>query len=159
MEKDKEDFDNLPKPKPKRRKRTKKGTALYIDKNEMMVELIKYRDTGVISEILGAMFLKLATRYTSRPNFAGYSYRDEFISAAVYRMVEQVGKFDVDHPSQNPFAYFTQMAHNQILSILNKEKRQRTMQQRLRAKVWDNLCEQEGLMKRVLPDDEENSFN
>ena len=79
-----ENNNNLPKkevlpPQKRKRIRTKKGSALYIDSGQMMQELIKFNDNGVISEELGAMFLMLSTRYTSKQNFVGYSYRDEMI--------------------------------------------------------------------------------
>jgi DNA-directed RNA polymerase specialized sigma24 family protein len=134
------------KPKKKtRRKRTKKGTELYIDKNEMMDELLHYNKTGEISEKLGAMFLKLAIRYTSKPNLSGYSYREEFIGSGVLRMISQIDKFDVDHPSKNPFAYFTQVIHNETMGILNREKRQRDIKADLRDKLWSEVASDQGL--------------
>tara|TARA_R110002020_G_scaffold90534_27_gene220511 strand:+ start:497 stop:991 length:495 start_codon:yes stop_codon:yes gene_type:complete len=131
--------------KKKRRKKTKKGTELYIDKNEMMEELVRYNTDGVISEKLGSMFLKLAIRYTSKPNLSGYSYREEFIGTGVLRMISQIDKFDVDHPSKNPFAYFTQVVHNETMGILNREKRQRDIKENLREKLWDEVNFEEGL--------------
>jgi hypothetical protein len=131
--------------KKKRRKRTKKGTELYIDKNEMMDELIFYNESGIISEKLGAMFLKLAIRYTSKPNLSGYSYREEFIGNGVLRMVSQIDKFDINHPSKNPFAYFTQVIHNETMGILNRERRQRDIKDNLREKIWDEISAEEAL--------------
>lgn len=128
-----------------RRKRTKKGSELYIDKNEMMDELIHYNTEGEISEKLGAMFLKLAIRYTSKSNLSGYSYREEFIGSGVLRMISQIDKFDINHPSKNPFAYFTQVIHNETMGILNKEKRQRDIKDNLRDKIWDEVVHDERL--------------
>jgi len=144
--------DDLPKkkvltPQQRKRVRVKKGSVNYISGKEMMIELRHHKATGEITEVLGSMFLKLATRFTSKPNFIGYSYRDEMISSAVYRMISQISKFDVDHPAQNPFAYFTQICRNQVLSILNAEKKQRDIKDSVRTQIWDEICEQESLTK------------
>ena len=40
---------------------------------------------GIISEALGTMILKIATRFSMHPRFFGYSYRDEFVADAVSR--------------------------------------------------------------------------
>jgi len=161
-----EDNDNndLPKkevlpPQKRKRIRTKKGSALYIDSSQMMKELIKFNETGEISEELGAMFLKLATRYTSKPNFVGYSYRDEMISESVYRMISQIAKFDVTHPAKNPFAYFTQIAYHCVLTLINKEKRQTEIKDNIRAKVWDEMCEEENIEKIEERDDNNDDNN
>lgn len=127
-----------------RRKRVKKGTKLYIDKNEMMDELIHYNKTGEISDVLCEMFLKLAVRYTSRPNLSGYTYREDFVGAGVLRMISQIDKFDINHEAKNPFAYFTQVVHNETMQVLNKEKKQRMIKEGLREKVWDEICSEEG---------------
>jgi DNA-directed RNA polymerase specialized sigma24 family protein len=141
----------------KKRKRLKKDHELYISKKEMMDELIKYNDSKVISEELGEMFLKIAKRYTSKPNFSGYSYRKDMISEAVYRMCDQVDKFDINHPSANPFAYFTQVAHNQILLLLNKEKKHRIAKENYRQKIWEDLCHDEHLNNINPHDNKEDS--
>lgn len=135
----------IPAPVKTRRKRTAKTSNLYIDKNEMIIEILEYHKTGVISEKLGDMFMRLAIRYTSKYNFSGYTYRDDMIAEAVYRMVEQIDKFDVNHPTQNPFAYFTTVAHRQILTVLNKEEKFRDLKESVRTIMWDDLCNDEHL--------------
>lgn len=133
------------------------GKETYLNKAEMMKELVSYNETGEISNTLGAMFMKIAERYTSRRNLSGYSYREDMISEAVTRMVSQIDKFDINHPAANPFAYFTQVAHNQILALLNKEKRQRDIKANLREKLWSELCNEEGLTYGDQSDDQSDS--
>ncbi len=151
-ENEKDESIDLPKkevlpPQKRKRIRTKKGSANYIDSSQMMQELVDYNNTGIISEELGAMFLKLARRYTSKPNFVGYSYRDEMISESVYRMISQIAKFDVTHPARNPFAYFTQICYHCVLTLINKEKRQAEIKDNIRSKVWAEMCEEENIVK------------
>ena len=162
--KEQQEQQKLP-PQKRKRIRTKKGSELYIDSKEMMQELVHYNNTlkydedgepiehsGEITEKLGEMFLKLARRYTSKPNFVGYSFRDEMISESVYRMISQIDKFDVHHPSKNPFAYFTQICYHQVLTMINKEKRQTEIKDNIRAKLWDEVCEEEQIAKYEEPD-------
>lgn len=126
----------------KRRARTPKTSHLYIDKEEMMDELCAYRDTGVISDKLGDMFLKLAIRYTSKPNLSGYTYRDDMIASATSRMVEQIDKFDVDHPARNPFAYFTMLTYRQVITYIAKEHRYTGIKNSVRDKLWTEFGEE-----------------
>ena len=111
----------------------------------MISELRKYKETEVVSEELGQMFLKIAQRYASRPNFYGYSYKDDMVGDAVLRMMRYVSKFDVDHPKANPFSYFTMIAHRQFLQSLGKEKKYVETKTSYRTKIWDDLCIDENL--------------
>ena len=111
----------------------------------MLEELRRYKKTGQMSERLGEMFLAIARRFTARSCFYGYSYRDDMVSEAVYRMVTQVDKFDPDHPSGNPFAYFTQIAYHQVLNVLKKEKKQVAIKDMTRERVWRQMSEEEGI--------------
>lgn len=126
-------------------KKKRQFKAFYVSKADMMAELIEYNKTQVISEKLGKMFLDIAQRYMSRTNFYRYSYKDDMIGDAVARMVSQVSKFNINHPSANPFSYFTQVAHCQVLQLLKKEKRQRDSKTNLRDKIWEEMCLDEGM--------------
>jgi heat shock protein HspQ len=128
-------------PPVKRRPRTPKSSHLYIDKEEMMDELQYYKETEIITDKLGSMFLKLAIRYTSKPNLSGYTYRDDMIASAVSRMVEQIGKFDVDHPARNPFAYFTMLTYRQVITYIAKEHRYTGIKKSVRSKLWAEFGE------------------
>lgn len=94
----------------------------YLSNKEMLEEVIKCQANGVISDRLGRMFLLLATRYATKPNFSGYSYVDEMISNAVLSCCQAVNKFD-SNKSQNPFAYYTSVIHTAFIQVLNKERR------------------------------------
>ncbi len=135
----------------------KKNPQHYVDKNEMMEELIKYNETEIISEELGLMFYKIAEHYGSQPKFAGYSCIEEMKSSAVERMLTQAHKFDVTRSDANPFAYFTLTTHRQFLAVLKKEKRQWDIKQRYRKKIWEDLCIDENLPQ--LKNNEDNEDN
>jgi len=130
----------------------------YVNNNEMFQEILKYHETGQISDELGTMFMKIAKRFGSQPKFSGYSYIEDMISSAVERMVEQIDKFDVNRRPANPFAYFTQTTRNQFLAILKREKRQRDIKSKYRTKVWEDLCTDEQLEQANETTDEDDTF-
>lgn len=94
----------------------------YLSNKEMLSEVIHCKKDGQISEKLGKMFVLLAERYSTKPNFSGYSYRDEMVANAILACCQNYTKFNEDKGS-NPFAYFTQIIHNAFIQVLNKERR------------------------------------
>jgi len=123
----------------------RKQQQYYINPKELRAELQKYKDEDIISEELGAMILKIAQRYASKPNFSGYSYREEFIGTAVLRMIEQLNKIDLEHPKCNPFAYLTQICHFKFIEKINKEKKYQTMKTRLKDHYYDEFESNESI--------------
>jgi hypothetical protein len=53
----------------------------------------------------------ICNKLSTKPNFMGYSYRDEMIADAIENCVAAAHSFDPEK-SNNPFAYFTQIAKN-----------------------------------------------
>lgn len=104
-------------------RKPKKKTQRYVEQQELAEEIKLYKKNNIISEKLGNILIKIATRYCTKPNFSNYSYKDDFIAEAVSRMVEQLHKVDLNHPDSNPFSYLTQMCHFKFIAKLNNEKR------------------------------------
>jgi len=115
---------------PKKRKRNKKKEEGYLSNKEMFAELIICQKQNKVSDKLGKMFMILATRYATKPNFSGYSYKIEMINSGIVACVAALHKFD-SGKSENPFAYFTSINHNAFIQILNKEKRQQEIRDQL----------------------------
>ena len=105
----------------KRMRRRKKTDKDYISNKDMYAEVLECQKNDKISEKLGSMFMNLATRYSTKPSFVGYTYRDEMISNGVVACCAALYKFDSEK-SQNPFAYYTSIIHNAFIQILNKER-------------------------------------
>ena len=133
----------------------KKNKQYYINPKELRAELAKYKEEDIISEELGAMILKIAQRYASKPNFSGYSYKEEFIGTAVLRMIEQLHKLDLNHPKCNPFAYLTQICHFKFIEKINKEKKYQTLKTRLKDHYYDEFERDESLQNTSNTDIEE----
>lgn len=92
----------------------------YVKPADLVLEIRHSRRTKTISPRLGQMLLDLAERYSQKPNWAGYSYREDFVGAAMPHLCRAVFKLN---PEKNPFAYLTQTVHNAFLKELRKEKK------------------------------------
>ena len=112
----------------------KKKSNNYIDNKKFYAEMIIYRrlyDESVIagaprpivSRYIGECIMLIATRLATRPNFVGYSYKDEMISDGIENCLAYIHNFNPEK-STNPFAYFTQIIYYAFLRRIQKEKKQ-----------------------------------
>ena len=76
-----------------------------------------------IPNYIGECLYKISTRLASRPNFSGYTYKDDMISDGLENAIQALGNFDPEK-SSNPFAYFTQIIWYAFLRRIEKEKKQ-----------------------------------
>lgn len=115
---------------------------LYVDKQELRKELRKYKQTSEMSDELGVMFLKIAKRFSSKPCFSGYSYKDDFVNDAVFRMVEQVHRINAE---ANAFSYLTQICYNCFIGKIVKEKKYTKMKNELVEILVEDMESVEGV--------------
>mgnify|MGYP001131867367 CR=1 FL=1 len=112
-------------PKPKRN---------YVNNPEFLECIVNYKkdikeaeesgdDVPPIPNYIGECIYKIATRLASKPNFSGYSYKDDMISDGLENAIQALGNFDPEK-SHNPFAYFTQIIWYAFLRRIDKEKKQ-----------------------------------
>jgi DNA-directed RNA polymerase specialized sigma24 family protein len=94
----------------------------YVNNAELLEEVRKYKNTGVQSEALGNMVLKIATKYADKGSFAGYSWKDDMIGEAVLTCVKYMHNFDTEKEKPNAFAYFSKIVHNAFLNFISKQK-------------------------------------
>ena len=80
------------------------------------------REKPRLPEYVGECILKIATHLTSRPNFSGYSYRDEMIADAIENCVLYLDNFDPEK-SSSPFSYITQICWYASIRRIQKEKK------------------------------------
>ena len=102
----------------------------YMSNKEFFEELIKCQKNGRISNELGKMFKMLVERYSTKHWFSNYAYRDELVATGILACCAAFNKFDSKKGS-NPFAFFTAVAHNSFLQVLNKEYRQKNIRDQL----------------------------
>jgi|688.fasta_scaffold577531_2 hypothetical protein len=86
------------------------------------------------SNYLGGAIVTLATQLAKRPNFSGYSWREEMISDAVECALMYMHNFDPDR--SNAHAYLTQLCFNAFILRIKKEKKQSA----IRNNLIQNFC-------------------
>lgn len=112
-------------------KRAKKN---YVNNKDLLEALIEYQkkckeaeDSGDeaprVPDYIGKCVYQIATRLATKPNFSGYTYKDDMISDGIENCLQYMHNFDPEK-SQNPFAYFTQIIWFAFLRRIQKEKKQ-----------------------------------
>ena len=112
----------------------KKTKRNYINNNEFLEAVKDYKklcleaedsgdDAPRIPNYIGECIFKISTRLASRPNFSGYTYKDDMISDGLENAIQALGNFGPEK-SSNPFAYFTQIIWYAFLRRIDKEKKQ-----------------------------------
>lgn len=115
-------------------KTPKKKSSHYIDNKLFYTEMVKYHracqeasaageERPVVPEYVGKCIMLIATRLATRPNFIGYSYKEEMIGDGIENCLTYIHNFNPDK-SNNPFAYFTQIIYFAFLRRIQKEKKQ-----------------------------------
>lgn len=106
----------------------------YVNNAEFLKSIVDYKKRCAqadadglpkpqIPNYIGECILQIAQRLSSKPNFAGYSYREEMISDGLENAIQAFDNFDPEK-SKNPFAYFTQIIWYAFLRRIDKEKKQ-----------------------------------
>lgn len=81
-------------------------------------------------ERFGVIILLMVKNILKKPQFSGYTYKDDFYSDAVYKILKYLHNFDHTMISErtgtpvNAFAYISQIIHNSILFIINTKKKE-----------------------------------
>lgn len=110
----------------------KKGK--YISNKKLYAAMIEHKnileksitdgvDKPRIKDYIGECIVLICSNLAKKPNFSNYSYKDEFISDAIIDCISAVDNFD-PLKTNNPFAYFTQIAWNAFVRRIHKEHKQ-----------------------------------
>lgn len=119
---------------PKERKRRKKTTRNYINNEDFCEAVIQHNEKCKEAEALGKpkprlpdyigiCFIKLAEGLARRPNFFGYSFKEEMVADGIENCLQYVHNFNPEK-TKNPFAYFTQILWWCFVRRIKKEKLQ-----------------------------------
>lgn len=106
----------------------------YVNNPDLLVALIEYKkrcqeaeDQGdelpKVPDYIGECIYQIATRLATKPNFSGYTYKEDMIMDGIENCLLYIGNFD-PNKSSNPFAYFTQIIWYAFLRRIAKEKKQ-----------------------------------
>jgi len=115
--------------------------ADYLDKEEFLADISAYKERKKrnpdepISDYSANAIMMIAKGIANRPNFSGYSYKQDMISDAIYAMLRYFDKFDPHHPASNPFGYFSRITWFAFLQRIAKEKKQVAIKGKILAMV------------------------
>jgi len=94
----------------------------------------KMQDEPIITDYIGRCFLKIAEGLSHKPNFVGYTYREEMVMDAVENCIKAIMNYDVKKATRtglpNAFAYFTQITYYAFLRRIAKEKKQQEIKEK-----------------------------
>ena len=83
-------------------------------------------ESGIATDKLATMWIKLCERYATKGNVRGYTYNDEMRGQAILQLAQIGLQFD-ESKSANPFAYYTAAVTNSFVRIINLEKKNQTI--------------------------------
>ena len=101
------------------------STKHYVNNGDLYRAMVEYKNKYnqnsniTIPDYVGVCIIQICTRLSSKPNFSGYSYKDEMISDGIENCLAAVNSFNPEK-SKNPFAYFTQIAWNAFIRQIGR---------------------------------------
>ena len=76
-----------------------------------------------VPEYIGECLYLICNKLSLKPQFSGYTWREEMISDGIENCIVAVDNFD-PKKGTNPFAYFTMIAWHAFIRRIQKEKKQ-----------------------------------
>tara|TARA_B110000908_G_scaffold172593_1_gene241094 strand:+ start:2800 stop:3411 length:612 start_codon:yes stop_codon:yes gene_type:complete len=139
---------NEQEPVKKPAKRVRRAKEHYVNNKEFSQAVVDYvnsvnesraqeNEEPVITDYIGRCFLKICDGLSHKPNFIGYTYREEMVMDAVENCIKAIMNYDVKKATRtglpNAFAYFTQISYYAFLRRIAKEKKQQDIKERYMA--------------------------
>ena len=106
--------------------------AIYLTNEELIEELNKSVEKP--TEKLHLMFYEIAKNVAKRPNFRGYTYKEDMVHEAYLKCVNNYKKFK---PGKNAFAFFTTIIFNEMIDFIKKEHKEHDLKQKV-FEAWEN---------------------
>jgi hypothetical protein len=95
----------------------------YVEPKQFDEEIMKYYESGKMSNELANMISNISHKLSYANNFINYSYREEMVGDGVIRMMKAlIAKKYNREKGTNPFSYFTRIAFNAFRNRIKKEK-------------------------------------
>ena len=109
---------------------TSKKTKLKEHLKRRIVELSEITQSDEISyNEFAKCILLMIKKILTKPQFSGYSFKDDFYSDAAYKILKYIHNFDHTKKSKitglyvNAFSYVSQIIHNSIIYIIGEHKK------------------------------------
>ena len=104
-------------------------------KHKIKSKIVEYSEQTVCDkdsyERFGEIILLMVKKILTKPQFSGYTYKDDFYSDAIYKILKYLHNFDHLKISErtgqtvNAFAYISQIIHNSIIFIINSKNKEK----------------------------------
>lgn len=101
----------------------------YVNNKDFYEAIIAYQAVRAnkpearVPNYIGECIMEICKRLSTNRNFIGYSFRDEMVADGIENCIYAVPLFNAEK-TNNPFAYFTQIAWNAFLRRIAKEKKE-----------------------------------
>lgn len=96
----------------------------YISNKELLPEVLRFKETGVVSEELGKMLLHMGYKYATKGNFANYTWKDDMVQQSIEICLNYLKNFDPNKQKKpNPFAYITTIFKNAFINYIKKQNK------------------------------------
>ena len=112
----------------------------YIDRDELHSEMKAYKDTGVISECLGQLFLTITDHILGHSNFRNYTadLKEEMRSHALLLLVKYSHNCDAyERDARQVFNYLSTVTFNAFKQTLQKYYKQLNLKRELERQYID----------------------
>lgn len=120
----------------------------YIDRNELHSEMKAYKDTGVISERLGQLFITMVDHILGHSNFRNYTadIKEEMRSHALMLLVKYSHNCDAyQRDARQVFNYLSTVTFNAFKQTLQKYYKQQNLKRELETMYLQMLSNQFGI--------------
>lgn len=113
-----------------KREKSAESKKFYVSNAQLLEAFHEAKALGYLTSKMAKYLTLIATRYSYHPWFAGYSFREDMVCAAVVNLVANWHKFNPEK-SDNPFAYYTTASYRSFLSFLDLERKERDIRDQL----------------------------
>ena len=112
----------------------------FIDNKRFITLLDEFKESKVLSEELGKIFVEMTQHLLFSKQFINYSedWKAEMESDALFNCCRYAGTFDKTK-SSNPFAYFTRTIINGFIMRIKKEKKTNLREEDLRKMAYEEF--------------------
>jgi len=156
--------DGLPPEKKTKVSDEVKAKSEELSKNlteEMKQEFLSHPEPSkpIIPDYVAKCILAIAVHLSYRPNFNGYTYKEEFIADAIENCVKYIDNFNEQYATKNPFSYFTTICWQAFIRRIQIERNQSVVKGRLiKGMTMDNtMVIDEDVDKQILDDTMRNN--
>lgn len=109
----------------------------YLTNSKLLPAVIRAKAEGKLTNELAEMLVMLAKKYSMKPCFSGYTYREDMVAEALANLCQNALKFNPER-SDNPFAFYTTCITNSFLHILKNEKKHRRIRDQFLIEMGEN---------------------